>query len=39
MHDAPSNSTIVGAPGKIVKKDGKKVDLPLDKTITTVKQE
>jgi len=36
MHDAPSNSTVVGAPGKIVKKDGKKVDLPLEKTITAV---
>jgi serine O-acetyltransferase len=33
MHDVPSGSTVVGAPGKIVKKDGKKVDLPLSKTV------
>ena len=32
MHDVPSNCTVVGAPGKIVKKDGKKTDLPLDNT-------
>lgn len=33
MHDIPSNSTVVGAPGRIVKLNGQKVDLPLEKTI------
>ncbi|MEM3374171.1 MAG: serine O-acetyltransferase EpsC [Candidatus Woesearchaeota archaeon] len=31
-HDVPSNSTVVGIPGKIVKLNGKKVDLELPKT-------
>lgn len=33
MHDVPDNCTVVGAPGRIVKLDGQKVDLPLQKTI------
>ena len=28
-HDVPDNATVVGVPGRIVKLDGKKVDLPL----------
>lgn len=28
-HDVPENCTVVGAPGRIVKKDGKHVNLPL----------
>lgn len=30
MHDIPDNCTVVGAPGHIVKKDGKRVDLKLE---------
>ncbi len=30
-HDVPDNVTVVGAPGHIVKKDGKKVSIPLEK--------
>lgn len=33
MHDVPPNSTVVGAPGKIVKQDGKKVDKELPRTL------
>jgi serine O-acetyltransferase len=33
MHDIPSNCTVVGAPGRIVKLNGQKVDLPLERTI------
>ena len=32
MHDIPSNCTVVGAPGRIVKMNGIKVDLHLEKT-------
>jgi serine O-acetyltransferase len=32
MHDIPSNSTVVGAPGRIVKLNGEKLDLHLEKT-------
>ena len=32
MHNIPSNCTVVGAPGKIVKLDGKKADIKLEKT-------
>ena len=32
MHNIPSNCTVVGAPGKIVKLNGIKVDMPLDRT-------
>ena len=32
MHDIPSNCTVVGAPGHIVKLNGKKVDIPLERT-------
>jgi len=32
MHDVPTNCTVVGAPGKIVKKEGQKVDLRLERT-------
>jgi len=32
MHDIPSNCTVVGAPGKIVKLNGQKVELKLEKT-------
>jgi len=35
MHNIPSNCTVVGAPGKIVKLNGQKVDLPLERTIAT----
>ena len=34
MYDIPSNCTVVGAPGRIVKKDGKRVNLDLEKTMT-----
>lgn len=37
MHDIPSNCTVVGAPGKIVKMNGIKVDLQLAKTKEAVK--
>lgn len=30
--DIPDNVTVVGIPGRIVKKDGKKVDIPLKRT-------
>lgn len=29
MHDVPSNCTVVGVPGRIVKKNGQKVDIEL----------
>jgi serine O-acetyltransferase len=32
MHDVPDNCTVVGAPGRIVKKNEKKVDLELPRT-------
>ncbi len=32
MHDVPDNSTVVGAPARIVKLDGKRVDIPLKRT-------
>ena len=32
MHDIPSNCMVVGAPGKIVKMENKKVDILLDRT-------
>jgi serine O-acetyltransferase len=32
MHDIPSNCTVVGAPGRIVKMNGEKVDLRLERT-------
>lgn len=35
MHNIPSNCTVVGAPGRIVKLNGQKVDLPLERTIDT----
>lgn len=31
-HDVPPNCTVVGAPGRIVRQNGEKVDLPLEKT-------
>lgn len=33
MHDIPSNATVVGTPGRIVKLNGAKVDLPLKRTM------
>lgn len=33
-HDVPDNCTVVGAPGKIVKLNGKKVNLKLKKSIS-----
>jgi serine O-acetyltransferase len=33
MRDVPPDCTVVGAPGKIVKKDGQRVDLKLERTI------
>lgn len=33
MHDVPSNCTVVGAPGKIVKLNSKKVEIKLERTI------
>jgi serine O-acetyltransferase len=35
MHDVPSNCTVVGAPGRIVKLNGERVDLPLQRTADT----
>jgi serine O-acetyltransferase len=32
MHDVPSNSTVVGAPGRIVKLDGQRMERKLDRT-------
>ena len=32
MHDIPSNCTVVGAPGKIVKLNGQKVEIKLERT-------
>lgn len=32
MHDVPSNSTVVGAPGRIVKLDGRRVERKLERT-------
>jgi serine O-acetyltransferase len=32
MHDIPSNCTVVGAPGKIVKLNGEKVNLTLERS-------
>ncbi len=32
MHDIPSNCTVVGAPGRIVKLDGEKVCIKLERT-------
>jgi serine O-acetyltransferase len=34
MHDVPDNSTVVGAPGRIVRLDGKKLDKALLKSKT-----
>ncbi|MCD6025082.1 MAG: cysE 1 [Fibrobacteria bacterium] len=33
MHDVPSNSTVVGAPGRIVKLNGQRLERKLDKTV------
>ena len=33
MHDIPSNATVVGMPGRIVKLNGAKVDLQLKRTM------
>ncbi len=33
MHNVPSNCTVVGVPGKIVKLNGKKVNIKLNKTL------
>jgi serine O-acetyltransferase len=33
MHDVPPNCTVVHTPARIVKQDGKRVDLPLPRTI------
>ena len=33
MHDVPSNSTVVGAPGRIVKLDGRRVERKLERTV------
>ena len=35
-HDIPSNCTVVGAPGRIVKLNGKKTDLKLPVTVRSV---
>lgn len=32
MHDVPPNCTVVGTPARIVRQDGRKVDLPLPRT-------
>jgi serine O-acetyltransferase len=32
MYDIPSNCTVVGAPGRIVKLNGEKVDIKLERT-------
>jgi len=32
MHDVPSNCTVVGAPGRIVRLNGEKVDIKLERT-------
>ena len=32
MHDVPANCTVTGTPGRIVKLNGKQVDLPLTPT-------
>jgi serine O-acetyltransferase len=32
MHDIPSNCTVVGAPGKIVKLNGEKAEKKLERT-------
>ena len=32
MHDIPANTTVVGAPGHIVKRDGQRVEAKLEKT-------
>ena len=32
MRDVPANATVVGAPARVVKLDGKRVDLPLERT-------
>jgi serine O-acetyltransferase len=37
MHDIPSNCTVVGAPGRIVKMNGLKADLRLERTKETMK--
>jgi len=34
MRDVPANSTIIGAPGRIIKLNGEKVDIELPKTET-----
>ncbi len=33
MHDVPDNCTVIGTPGRIVKLDGERVNLPLIPTI------
>jgi len=33
MHDVPSNCTVAGVPGRIVVRDGAKVDQPLERTV------
>jgi len=32
MHDIPSNTTVVGAPGHIVKRGGERVEAKLERT-------
>lgn len=36
MHDVPPDCTVVGTPARIVKRDGKRVDLPLPRTAEPV---
>ena len=33
MHDVPGNCTVIGTPGRLVKLDGARVDLPLKPTV------
>jgi len=39
MRDVPGNATVVGAPARIVKLDGERVDLPLERTKEPVPSE
>jgi len=36
MHDVPDNVTVVGAPARIVKLDGRRVDIPLKRTAAPI---
>jgi serine O-acetyltransferase len=38
MHDVPSNSTVVGAPGRLVKLDGQRMERKLERTIEPVEK-